>query len=175
MPKNKRTLKTRKPAASTSTKRKSLLQARRKNDDEFILAIDENYEVDVQKSGVMEFGFRGVKITTNKQEIIILLDIFQDCCETFGTGIVLPPNVNSVSDLLSGDVRVYSVCVGTDWDWNSPVIKTMREDDEGGSITVNVNTSFGVIKLYAYRVSWNGYSTHNYKVLWNGYSDEGRL
>lgn len=115
----------------------------------------------------------GVKITTNKQVVLLEMDGSQHCCEHFGRGIVFPPDASAYD--MEGDALLYSVEIGTDWEWNKPVVDDdVEQDRDSGSVTVKMHTSVGLLKAYMYNIH-NGYYPHEYSILWKDYKNEGHL
>lgn len=110
----------------------------------------------------------GFKITTNKQEIFILIDNDQSCCEHWG----YISSEDRFDDFIGAKILGINQ-VGLDL-----AIKNVKDfdfsSDEMSAVFINVETSKGTLQFALYN-SHNGYYGHSYRIRSVQFNDEGSL
>jgi len=108
----------------------------------------------------------GYKVTTNKQEIYILISEHQGCCEQ--TGYFSTPD--DPQEFIGAELLSIEK---VDEALNKEKLKKDFEYgfDAGGCIFMNINTSNGTLQLAVYNAH-NGYYGHSVWLKYNGTLDE---
>lgn len=113
----------------------------------------------------------GIKITTNKQEIKVLINDFQSCCEQYDVLILSPNCTLPIPDIIGHEIKN----VG----WGKEIVNNLTcqigslnfyNETLQESAIVNIETNKGLYQIIAYN-DHNGYYQHSVCVEWNGYSD----
>lgn len=97
--------------------------------------------------------FDGYKITTDAQEILILISNGQSCCESFGYVV----SEDDVQDFVGADLSSVKV---VDTGINEKMVEAGSSLDEGDIMFVNLETSKGILQFAVYN-SHNGYYGHS--------------
>lgn len=111
----------------------------------------------------------GYKITTTQQEIFVLIDNFQCCCESFGY-LTTNDNINDFVGSNLFDIKLTDTSLNT---------KLLEKEfpygfDEGGIQFVDLNTSNGALQLAVYN-SHNGYYGHSIRITSRQLNYKGSL
>lgn len=103
--------------------------------------------------------YEGYKIVTTKQEILLLIEYGQCCCENYGY-FITEDNLKDFcgSELL--DIKI----VDTELKVNSLKEREINISYGGDVMFVNIETSKGLLQFVAYN-EHNGYYGHNAKVI----------
>lgn len=120
---------------------------------EKILKIEELSHFSYKDPDSWNSTYDGVKITTDKQEILVLVSDGQSCCESAGYVISEDDYSSFVGSDLS-DVKV------VDTGLNTKMVEAGQSLDEGDIMFVNLETSKGTLQLAVYN-SHNGYYGHS--------------
>lgn len=99
----------------------------------------------------------GYLVKTDKQDIKVLIDNHQSCCETWG---YLTTNDN-LEDFVGATLTEIKT---VDESLNTEKYTTNRDYYEGGAIFVNFETSKGTMQLVVYN-EHNGYYGHSVKII----------
>ncbi len=115
-------------------------------------------------------SFDGYKITTDKQNIFIVISNGQCCCEDWG----YLSSEDDFEDFIGADLLdIKSV----DKDLLVESLKDTEELEyigDGDAVFINIETSKGALQFVLYN-SHNGYYGHTYKIISKQYNDEGCL
>lgn len=133
---------------------------------ETILKIEQITEKDQPNSWS---GMEGYKITTDKQEIKVLISDGQSCCENAGYFATNDDVDSFVGAKISG-IKLTDTCLN---------IQLMEKDfeygfDEGGIQFVDIETNKGTLQLAVYN-SHNGYYGHSISIVSEQISLESSL
>lgn len=114
-------------------------------------------------------SYEGFKIHTNEQEILVLIEDDQHCCEDAGyLSSFEDPKDFEDSDLLKIEIVDESL---NKKEWHS---KFQNGLDEGRAIFINFETSKGLFQLTVYN-SHNGYYGHDVIIKSNQVNEETSL
>lgn len=117
-------------------------------------------------------AFDGFKITTDKQEIMVLISNGQSCCENWGYLSAFENNKEREDFLGAKLLKIEIVDTALNKkEWNS---KFEYGLDDGDVMFVNFETSKGVFQLTAYN-SHNGYYGHEARLISNQLKKEVSL
>lgn len=83
--------------------------------------------------------YHGIEISTTQQKILIAVSL-----KDTETGLILPDNLTD-DELIGTEINL--IRIGEDFDWNQPVLRILPKNVK--SLTLNINTNKGIIKLYA--------------------------
>lgn len=116
-------------------------------------------------NGVGEYNYKafageryyaGIEVVTEKRRIRFLMDMEQNCCETFGCFI----SHDNLDNFIGADLRKIYL---TDKALNTKVIDKLERDNYhefGDVIFINLETSKGLLQWTAYNFH-NGYYGHD--------------
>ena len=146
--------------------------------DEIILNIEEldnvgesgrkDYDPDRDRHA---YGYDGFKITTNKQEILLLIDNHQSCCERWGiitsedleypdtTGGVIGEKLLGVTVIVGSDYNSVNIPINTEFLKNTEYCAVDIEE----AVFINLKTSKKDIQFAVYN-SHNGYYGHMVRI-----------
>ena len=134
------------------------------NMNDIILSIEEHScnAKDVPEIKSDYGSFEGFRIVTNQQEILLLIDNQQNCCEDWGYFM----SEDEFSGFIKAELLDISI---TDEALNEAKMKEHDIDDksklyEGGMMFVDIKTSYGVLQFVAYN-EHNGYYSHDAVVI----------
>jgi hypothetical protein len=116
-------------------------------------------KIEETQHNVRGYIYEGYKITTDKQEIFMLISSYQQCCESWGYLISEDDTQSFVgSNLISVEV--------VDSALNSKIVQAVNDcnDDYVNTLFVNVSTSAGILQFTAYN-SHNGYYGHEVTII----------
>jgi hypothetical protein len=103
-------------------------------------------------------GWDGFKVTTNQQEILLLIDNCQSCCEVWGYFL----SEDDIDKFVGASLRDVTI---TDTALNTKRVENEASYlDEGDTLFVNLDTSRGKLQFVAYN-GHNGYYGHEAKVI----------
>src|SRR5690606_32408818 len=120
--------------------------------NEIILNIEEVFGQKFENKKRIDSG-DGFKVTTNKQEILFLVDDGQNCCESWGQ-IFMNDNPQ---DFLNAEIlNIDKVDIALD----KKKIDDLGSLDQGEVSFLNINTDRGTLQLAVYD-SHNGYYGHS--------------
>ena len=114
----------------------------------------------IEEYDVMGYDYSGYVIATDKQKIKLLIDNYQQCCET--TGYFL--SEENVSDFIGS--KLFGIKI-TDTELKEGLLEKNELDEdyfEGGIMFVDIDTSNGTLQFIAYN-EHNGYYGHEAKVV----------
>jgi hypothetical protein len=134
---------------------------------EKILEINEVFNVKVDNSWSNQDGFC---IKTDQQEIMLLIDNGQNCCESWGYFM----SEENLGDFIGSEILNISI---TDSALNTKLYKEHVGDygaDAGDVMFVNIETTNGLLQFAAYNVH-NGYYGHGAYVFSNQLKHETNL
>jgi len=110
--------------------------------------------------------YDGYKITTDKQEILLLISNGQNCCENWGY-FMSNDNINDFIGAELLEVKLVNDCLD---------VKKLQDMymEETSCMFVNFETNRGTLQFTAYN-SHNGYYSHTAKVISTQLTNEERL
>lgn len=113
---------------------------------------------DVEEEEIEYRGKAGFIVSTTEQDISLLIDNVQDCCESWGFFWCNDDWKEFIG------AELYNVSI-TDTALNTKIVEREGADsrDEGGIMFVNLETSRGQLQFVAYNCH-NGYYGHEAKV-----------
>lgn len=135
-----------------------------------ILDINEFNDHRIKRQDLSLYGtFDGIQIKTDNQDILILIDSAQSCCESFG----YISSLDDFDDFIGAEI--IDVALTNDaLETTKLELENIRVDLDS-CYFVNVNTSKGLLQFTLYN-QHNGYYAHNVKVIvGNEYILEGGL
>jgi hypothetical protein len=119
---------------------------------EKILKIEELNDFKYEAEDTWSSSYDGFKITTDAQEILILVSNGQSCCESFGHVV----SEDDFKDFIGADL--FSVKV-VDVGINEKMVEAGQSLDAGEIMFVNLETSNSTLQFAVYN-SHNGYYGH---------------
>ena len=141
------------------------------------LGVDESNETIEYVKEVKEFkskykgdfySYEGYEIRTTRQQIHVLIESGQLCCEEYGSKIELPQWMTSLDQLVGAKlIRVY-------WGKDLKPFTTTQYGGDWNACCIIVDTNKGRIKIILYNYH-NGYYPHRYRVSWKNYESEDTL
>lgn len=123
----------------------------------------ENHKIEDKDYPGYSDTYDGFKVTTDKQEIFVLISNNQSCCESWG----YLSTVENPKDYVGADLLKIEV---VDKDLNKEPVYYY----DGGAMFVNFETSKGLFQLTVYN-SHNGYYGHAAKLISNQLNKEEGL
>lgn len=118
---------------------------------EFIINIEEVSNIIMEDNEYSYLSYDGYRVKTNRQEILLLIDNGQNCCEDWGY-FWTNDNINEFIFRQLIEITV------TDTSLNTTKIDDIFLD-EGDTMFVNLVTDVGVLQFTAYNAH-NGYYGH---------------
>lgn len=139
-------------------------------DKEVITAIEEVH--DYKPEGRYSRTYDGFKVSTNKQEILLLISNYQSCCEDWGYMTLTDDPTSYVGSELR-DVAI------VDLDYKTTKLGKMIDEDhgrysgldEGSAVFINLETNNGTLQFTLYNAH-NGYYGHEVGIVSNQLSME---
>jgi hypothetical protein len=108
------------------------------------------------QTGAMYCNKEGYKIITDKQEITMLIDAEQSCCESWGYLM----SQDDFSDFIGAqliDIKLVDELM------NARGIEELQNSEDVYTVFVNIYTSSGVLQFVAYNAH-NGYYGHGVEI-----------
>lgn len=142
---------------------------------EIIVAIEEiEQEFDELPDTIYQVPYQGYKITTDRQEIFLLIEADQQCCEIWGY-LMSEDNLDEFIGATLLGLRVIDMDGKTkashpdnEEDWTDEDYRDDDEEDYDGrfdnAMFVNIETDRGTLQFTAYN-NHNGYYGHTARVI----------
>lgn len=121
-----------------------------------VVSVDTEFELTHDRS-----KYVGVKIETNKEDILCLIESGNFCCEDYGTYISTDYELSTIIGK-----SITSIKLGKE----SNIREPKSDDRDCNGVVIRVETERGLIKLVAWN-EHNGYYPHQILTKWEGYEE----